>query len=48
MEASRSGVVLDHFRATASLAVGRLYLSTGVRAISDATWYEPLGVGINF
>ncbi len=47
-ETSRAGLVFDHYRATASLAIGRLYLSTGVRAISDATWYEPLGVGINF
>ena len=48
MGTSRSGLVFDHYRATASVAMGRLYLSTGVRTISDATWYEPLGLGINF
>jgi S1-C subfamily serine protease len=48
VETSRSGLVFDHYRATASLAMGRWYLSTGVRAISSARWFEPLGLGINF
>jgi S1-C subfamily serine protease len=48
VETSESGFVVDHYRATASLAMGRWYLSTGVRAISAARWIEPLGFGINF
>jgi S1-C subfamily serine protease len=48
VETSASGFVFDHYRATASLAMGRWYLSTGVRAISATRWLEPLGFGINF
>ncbi|MBA3457577.1 MAG: trypsin-like peptidase domain-containing protein [Deltaproteobacteria bacterium] len=45
---SESGIVLDHFRATASVAFNRWYLSSGLRLISSTVWIEPIGLGINF
>jgi hypothetical protein len=48
MTTSDSGLVVDHFRATASLARGRWSVSTGLRVISSTTWIEPIGLGINF
>lgn len=48
MSTSESGVVLDHFRATISLTMGRWNLNTGARLVSSTVWLEPFGVGLNF
>ncbi len=48
MTTSESGLVVDHFRATASLTSERWYVSSGLRLISSAMWIEPIGLGINF
>lgn len=48
MTTTEGGMVLDHLRATVSVARGRWYLSSGMRFISSALWLEPIGLGINF
>jgi len=48
MTTSESGLVVDHFRATASITTKRFYVSSGLRLISSAMWIEPIGLGINF
>jgi hypothetical protein len=48
METAESAFVFDHYRATISLARGRLYVSTGARLISSTLWLEPIGLGLNF
>jgi len=44
----QSDYVLDHYRATATLAVSWLTISTGVRSISSTLWVEPVGLGVTF
>jgi hypothetical protein len=48
MVTTESGIVADHFRATASLAFKHWYLGTGLRLISSTLWLEPIGLGVNF
>jgi hypothetical protein len=48
MTTSDSGLVVDHFRATASLSRARWSVSSGLRVISSTVWVEPIGLGINF
>ncbi|HEY5920311.1 MAG TPA: trypsin-like peptidase domain-containing protein [Kofleriaceae bacterium] len=48
MSTTQSDVVVDHFRATATLELGRWRLTSGLRLISSTTWLEPIGLGVSF
>jgi trypsin-like peptidase len=44
----QSEYVIDHFRGSASVAIGWLTISTSVRSVHSTVWLEPIGLGVNF